>query len=185
MKRPVTFLRKPPSNARARPDSILASFLNRFPLPGARNASGRRINRQFKPAPVGEFDIPRADTALKAFNYVASPDRKPARKHNTFTDHSTLPRVQLQADSTLSGSDNFVAKSAVAFILLCTGVDAGPLLVVPYHARCDVTAARPAPRATNIWSGWPPTLGFAPNLRDGYTHALQLPRQPVLDGSIW
>jgi GNAT superfamily N-acetyltransferase len=28
------------------------------------------------------------------------------------------------------------------------------------------------------------TLGFAPNLRDGYTHVLQLQRQPVTDGSI-
>jgi GNAT superfamily N-acetyltransferase len=27
-------------------------------------------------------------------------------------------------------------------------------------------------------------LGFAPSLRDGYTHALRLPRQPVRDGSI-
>jgi hypothetical protein len=147
MKRPVTFLRKRPSNAEAKPDSIPASFLGRVPLPAARYPLGRCISRQFEPTPVGEFDIPRADSALKAFNYITGPDRKPARKHSSFTDHSTLPShtYKYRAYSTTNGSDNFVAKSAAAFILLCTAVDADPLLVVPYHARCDVTAARAAP----------------------------------------
>jgi len=87
-----------------------ALFLSRVSPPAARYLPGRCISRQFKPTPVGELDIPRADTALQAFNHIAGSDRKPARKHGSFTDHSTLPRVRLQADSTLNGSDTFMAK---------------------------------------------------------------------------
>jgi hypothetical protein len=150
MKRPVTFLRKRPSNAEAKPDSIPASFLGRVPLPAARYPLGRCISRQFEPTPVGEFDIPRADSALKAFNYITGPDRKPARKHSSFTDHSTLPYVQIQGGQHAEWKRQFRGekRGGVYFVVYSCG--RGPAFgsAIPRAVRCHRRASR---AGTRFW----------------------------------